>query len=80
MVAQALNYIYVDTGAMYRAVTWKILKLGISEQETDAIIEHAAHFDIMLLPAEDGQRVFIDDEDVTSEVRKPDVTKLVSKV
>lgn len=80
IVAERLGFIYIDTGAMYRAATLKALEAGAdlaNEEELAALLRDA---DIRLEPGEQGQRVFLDGRDVTEEIRTDQVTKAVSEV
>ncbi len=79
LVANELGFIYVDTGAMYRAVTWKVLKQGISCDDRASVIELARETDIRLLPGAVPQ-VYVDGSNVTDEIRSPIVTSNVSYV
>ncbi len=79
-VANALGYIYVDTGAMYRSITWKMLRLGIPVSEQDAVVRMTQETDIRLLPHPDGQQVFVDGVEVTRDIRSAEVTSTVSEV
>jgi len=78
-VARRLGYKYVDTGAMYRAVAWKSLELGIPLSDEDAIVEMAGAMDIDFAEG-DGSRIFVDGVDVSEKIRTPDVTRLSSPV
>jgi CMP/dCMP kinase len=80
MVASALQYIYVDTGAMYRAVTLKALESGFSTEDNELVGRLAHEMDIVLLPGSDTQRVIVDDEDVTSRLRSLEINRNVSYV
>ncbi len=79
LVAGKLNYIYIDTGAMYRAAAWKVLQEG-AEPTDENIVRIAKKMDVSLRFVEDTVRVFADDTDVTESIRTPEVTALVSKV
>lgn len=80
MVAGALGFIYIDTGAMYRAVTWKTLRCGVSPAQADEVTAIAKAMDIELLPGAQGQRVRVDGEDVTEAIRMPEINRNVSAV
>ncbi|GIP32368.1 (d)CMP kinase [Paenibacillus sp. J2TS4] len=77
-VAKALGYIYVDTGSMYRAVTWKALHSGIRPEDTPAVIAAAERMQLELSPAETGQQVYVDGENVTELIRSQEVNQAVS--
>lgn len=77
-VAKAMDYIYVDTGAMYRAITWKALQLGIRPEDTEAVIETARNMKLELFAHESGQQVYVDGENVTELIRSQEVNRAVS--
>ncbi len=79
LVAEKLGYIYIDTGAMYRAVAWKVLDTGAGTTD-EAIIRTAEKLHVSLRFVGDNVRVFADDTDVTQKIRTPEVTALVSQV
>ena len=76
IVAAKLNYTYIDTGAMYRAVGWKFLQSGKSFSE-NVLQEIISEIDIEL---DTSARVFVDKVEVTKEIRTPEVSKLASDV
>lgn len=80
ILAAKLGYVYVDTGAMYRAVTWAAQQAGIAASDEAALVqlmdEHRIHF----AQEEDGQHTFWDDQDITLAIRQPEVTNEVSEV
>ena len=83
LLAQRLGYQFVDTGAMYRALTWKALQTGINPEDEAKLTELAAKTDIKLMSSEqkrNGYRVLVDEADATKEVRSPDVEAAVSVV
>lgn len=79
MVAKYFKYLYIDTGAMYRAVALAWLRSGY-EFEASAINELMDTLKIELKQGENGQIVILNSEDVTSEIRKPEVTKYSSPI
>src|ERR1700734_3757312 len=79
-VAELLGYVYVDTGAMYRALALKALRHKISPDAADALVALAHDTRIDLRAEESGQRVFLDGEDVTMEIRTPEVSQAASKI
>ncbi|PYI54960.1 (d)CMP kinase [Paenibacillus flagellatus] len=80
LVARALGFVYIDTGAMYRAVTWKALQIGIAPERKDELVRMAAGLRIELHPGEDGQQVVLDGQDVTGLIRSSEVNRNVSAV
>jgi cytidylate kinase len=82
-VAKTLGYVYIDTGAMYRSITWKALHEGIDFADHEAIAEIARLTTIALIPPADltgKQHVLVDGHDVTAEIRLPEVSQRVSGV
>jgi CMP/dCMP kinase len=75
-LASKLGFIYLDTGAMYRAVTYFAIKNGVSFDDARALEAIARRVSIRLV----DDKVFLNDEDVTREIRSPEVTKAVSPV
>lgn len=80
IVAEQLNYTYIDTGAMYRAVTLYFIQQAIDLADEIAISEALRHFEIELVPAEKGQLVLLNGQDVTEIIRSSEVTAQVSQV
>ncbi|MDK2984642.1 MAG: CMP/dCMP kinase [Clostridia bacterium] len=79
-LAKKLGYIYIDTGAMYRAITWKALKENINISNKSALAELAQRTEIVIKNIGDEQKIFCDGEDVTVDIRSPEVSKKVSLV
>ncbi|MCM3627430.1 (d)CMP kinase [Paenibacillus glycanilyticus] len=79
-VAEQLDYIYIDTGAMYRAVTLSAQRAGIEPRDGEKLAEHARTLDIRLAPGESGQAVFLNGEDITDLIRSREVTLAVSHI
>ncbi len=78
--AQLLDYIYVDTGAMYRAVALKALRHGLPFDAAENLIALAEKTQIDLQAENGRQRVLLDGEDVTEAIRAPEVSQASSKV
>lgn len=81
-VAAHLGYIYVDTGAMYRALTLLTLRRGVSPDDGAALADLMKRADMRLTPQKLGvpNQVYLDGEDVTEQIRQPEVSQLVSQV
>lgn len=75
-LAERLNLDYIDTGAMYRAVTLAVITMGIAPGDKKGIIDTAVKSRIQLR----GLKVFLNGEDVSLEIRTPLVDKRVSEV
>lgn len=80
IVAEALRFTYIDTGAMYRAVTYKAMKENIQLHDAEAIEKMLQETTIKLKPSEQGQLVFVDGQDVSQAIRSNEVTANVSEV
>lgn len=80
-VAATLGFLYIDTGAMYRALALKVLDLNIDPLDEQKITALARASDISLTPEPDGGlAVFLDGNNVSRQIREPRVTKIVSDV
>lgn len=81
-VAEALGYLYIDTGAMYRAATWLALSQHIPLEDSEAVVNAVANATIRLEPdttQKGGKpRVFVNGEDVTDAIRTQQISQLVS--
>ncbi|MFX3673960.1 MAG: (d)CMP kinase [Paenisporosarcina sp.] len=80
IVAEALAYTYIDTGAMYRAITYKALSHHIDIENEDAMTKLLLETTIELKPSKDGQLVYLDGENVSNAIRSNEVTSSVSTV
>jgi cytidylate kinase len=79
-VAQALGYVYLDSGAMYRAVTLDVLNHHIPVDDLKAVSALAESAVIDFKTAENGQLVFLNGSDVTDLIRTPQVTAAIGPV
>jgi cytidylate kinase len=73
-LADRLGFTYLDTGAMYRAVTWRAMNCEADLEDREELARVAREADIRLEPADGGMRVLCDGRDVTREIRTPEVT------
>jgi cytidylate kinase len=78
-IAQKLGFIYLDTGAMYRAITFIALRNGIAE-DISAIIDMARRINLKLRFENGITRVFVNDEEVTGQIRSSEVNAKVSDI
>lgn len=79
-IAADLNLIYVDTGAMYRALTLEALKNNVNIKDQKALVSLLENTEITFEPNENGQTVYSNGVDVTHEIRENNVTNTVSVV
>jgi len=80
IVSQKLNYIYIDTGAMYRALTLRALEDHINIDSEQALVNLLNDTDIHLTQHTSGQKVMMNGEDVTHAIRSENVTHNVSHI
>ena len=81
LVAKDLGLRYVDTGAMYRAVTLEALRRGVDTTDEEALVRVVTSIDLnIVFQGDQGNLVYLDGEDVTELIRQPNVTALVSEV
>jgi len=82
-VAEKLGFAYIDTGAMYRALTLKVMNEGISFDDEEKITELSHDLDLKLIPTTEGKctiRVILDGKDVSEAIRELGVTRNVKHV
>lgn len=77
-LAQELSFVYVDTGAMYRAMALYFLRSGIRADEDEALRRAVERVEITITCSLQGQRVFLNGEDVTGLIRKEEVGNMAS--
>jgi CMP/dCMP kinase len=75
-LAQRLGFRYLDTGAMYRALTWLARERGVPLEDEDALTALAREHPVTF----DGLRVFVDGREVTYAIREPDIDRAVPTV
>ncbi len=80
LAAEKLGYLYIDTGAMYRAMTVKVLEHHLELGDEESIVALAERTRIELRQHENSLKVFLDNRDVTRAIRSQEVTRAVSAV
>lgn len=80
ILANDFHFIYVDTGAMYRAITFLAIKHHVAFSDELALAELTKKYPITFKQSRQGQLVFADDEEITQAIRQTDVTAAVSEV
>ena len=80
LLAERLGYRYVDTGALYRAVGLLAWEQGIQPDDSPRLAALCASLVLRFEPDPAGQRLFIGGRDVTTEIRRPEVSQMASKV
>ncbi|NLF46169.1 MAG: (d)CMP kinase [Syntrophomonadaceae bacterium] len=79
-LAKIMGFIYIDTGAMYRAITWKVIRENIDIDNETAVRDLAEKTRIHFEINSQTQKIICDHEDITSVIRSPQVGDLVSRV
>lgn len=79
-VAERLGFAFLDTGAMYRAATWRALARGVDLDDPGALEASTRDMRLEMDETPRGQRVAVDGEDVTAAIRTPEVTRLIYKL
>ena len=69
LIAARLNFKYIETGSMYRAVAFKAKQAGIDAADAERIAEVARKLDIQFQPGANGQRIVVDGEDLTASLK-----------
>ncbi len=79
-VAKRLGMIYVDTGAMYRTIALYCMQENISLEDEAAVVAALDNLNMKIQPQEEGQRIFLNGQDVTDEIRTTEIGKGASAV
>ena len=80
-IAKRLGYIYVDTGALYRSVALYMTETGVSPSDAEGVNAALPHVSVSLDYGDDGeQHVFLNGTDVSTEIRKPEISLAASSV
>ncbi|HET9657178.1 MAG TPA: (d)CMP kinase [Kineosporiaceae bacterium] len=79
-VARRLRLEYLDTGAMYRAVTWSVLDAGIDRADADAVADHALTMPLIMDTDPAAPRVLVGAQDVSAEIRQTRISENVSVI
>jgi len=79
-VAQLLGYTYIDSGAMYRALTYCVILEKIDTNDEDRITALARKLDIQINNRDGNLRILVNDRDISEEIRLPQVDEIISKI
>ncbi len=79
-LAQSLGYIYVDTGALYRAIGLGVTLLGLDTKNPEEVISALDNITVTIKFVDERQRVFLNGHDVSEEIRKPEISMAASNV
>ena len=75
IVAKKLNFRYIDTGSMYRSIAWKSLQKNTALEDKEAVADIALKTKIELVYSEGGQLVFVDDKNITDQLKMEVVSR-----
>lgn len=79
-LAKRLGYLYLDSGALYRAIAWKVLDEKINPRDAVSLLALCRKTAVSVRQAEDGIAVFVDGKEITAELRTPQVSQAASIV
>lgn len=79
-LARKLGFLYLDTGALYRAVAWKVLTARQDPKDNASVEKVCFKMDLKLFLSDEGVRVLVDRENVTEKIRTPEVSQAASVV
>jgi cytidylate kinase len=80
LLAKRLGYLYIDTGAMYRALTLAVLRNTIKIDDVNSIVELVDKIRIDIKQSRDGLHTYLNGEDVSEEIRLPKITEVISHI
>lgn len=80
LLAKQLRYLYLDSGALYRGIAWKVLRENVDATDEDALEALCKKVDISVQQGESGVRVFVDGQEITGELRTPQVSQIASVI
>ena len=79
-VAKRLNILYVDTGALYRSIGLYMYRNGVDPADSKKVVENLKNIDLKLAQGDEGQIVYLNGENVNSDIRLPEISMYASKV
>ena len=79
-LAAKLGYLYLDTGALYRAVAWTVREAGVEPGDAQAVAALLPSTQVAMDQQPDGLRVTVNGRNITAEIRTPEISALASKI
>ncbi len=79
-VAKRLEYLYIESGAFYRALAWKVRELGIDPSDNGGLQRLSGTAVIEVVRRPDGARILVDQRDVTDELRTPEMSRIAAQI
>jgi len=80
LLAERLGYVYIDTGAMYRAIGWKAKREGIDPSDEEKMADLCRRTEVTIRQVGKNPGFFVDGQDVTGEIRTPEMGMMASAV
>lgn len=80
LLAKRLNYLNIDTGAMYRSVAWAAQQQGIASDDDEALGAMVETLEIGFKTSDDGEQVIVNGENVSRAIRTPEISLLTAEV
>ena len=80
LLADSLGYIYIDTGAMYRAIGWQVKRAGIDPTDENKLADLCEHSVITIKNDNHDSRIYVNGIEVTGEIRTPEMGLMASSV
>lgn len=80
MLAKKMQYVYVDTGALYRSIAYYVISKGVDPKDSDSVVPLLEDVNVQLTYADDAQHVMLNGEDVSDKIRTPEVSMGASAV
>ncbi|VUZ83957.1 cytidylate kinase [Candidatus Methylomirabilis lanthanidiphila] len=80
LLSRRLGYRYIDSGAMYRALSWKALRVGLDLNDEQALRRLADNTSIVLQSVDDRELIFVDGQDVSRQIREREVEQATSRI
>lgn len=80
MLAKRLQYVYVDTGALYRSIAYYVISKGADPKDNDNVVPLLSEINVKLVYSDGAQHVMLNDEDVSDKIRTPEVSMGASAV
>ncbi len=80
LIADKLHFLYIDTGAMYRSITYAVLSNNISPNDSKAVIDFLKDLNIVFKKENNSIKIFINDNDITDKIRNKEIDENVSVI
>ena len=80
MLAEKMNYNYVDTGALYRGIAYETIATGTDPEDEDALNALCENLDLKFVVTDNGSRLVSGDKDISDEIRTPEISMRASDV